>query len=327
VSTAVSASKPPEGINARRVFVLIQLNREYRAEAKVLETLGERRAAGHTPNQPSYARRVMMVLVDDFDLSTVAALRYAKSLRPTTLRAVHFVIDSDKAEKLRAAWLPDRDVRLEFADCPDRRLTWAAAELVAYEAENPGTQVTVILPRRSFSPLLGRLMHDRTADSTALVVSRLPNAAATIIPLDVQNRLAALAGRPPAGLHPGSPATESSDAAHEDLPGAGGYYRPAPSADAEPIGGLTAPGRAVVEGRVRVMAIRPAEDKTVLPVRSPTPPATSPRCSTAGDRIPGPMCGGKVRLRGQVDVSDSSPLMENAAYELLIPGGAGREEY
>jgi hypothetical protein len=49
-----------------------------------------------------------------------------------------------------------------------------AAELVAYEAENPGIRVTVILPRRSFSPLLGRLMHDRTADFIALVVSRTP---------------------------------------------------------------------------------------------------------------------------------------------------------
>jgi hypothetical protein len=37
------------------------------------------------------------------------------------------------------------------------------------------------------------------------------------------------------------PATESIDAAYEDLPGAGGYCRPALPADAEPIGGLTVP--------------------------------------------------------------------------------------
>ena len=53
------------------------------------------------PNQPNYTRRVVIVFVDDFDLSTVAALRYAKSLRPTTLRAVHFVIDTEQAERLR----------------------------------------------------------------------------------------------------------------------------------------------------------------------------------------------------------------------------------
>ena len=60
--------------------------------------------------------------MDDFDLSTIAAIRYAKGLRPTTMRAVHFVIDTEQAEKLRQAWLPDRSVSLEFVDAPDRRL-------------------------------------------------------------------------------------------------------------------------------------------------------------------------------------------------------------
>ena len=153
------------------VFALIRLNREYRSEARVLETIGERRASsGGVQPQRNYTRRVVIVFVDDFDLSTVAALRYAKSLRPTTVRAVHFVIDSEQAEKLRAAWLPDRSVSLEFMDCADRRLTRCAAELVSHEAEDPGTQVTAILPRRSFSPLLGRLLHDRTADKIAGVV-------------------------------------------------------------------------------------------------------------------------------------------------------------
>ncbi|MGC1637907.1 MAG: APC family permease, partial [Candidatus Acidiferrales bacterium] len=105
------------------VFALIRLNREYRAEAGALQTIGDRRASGVGPSQPNYSRRVVIVFVDDFDLSTIAALRYAKSLRPTTLRAVHFVIDSEQAERLRAAWLPDRSVSLELIDCPDRRLT------------------------------------------------------------------------------------------------------------------------------------------------------------------------------------------------------------
>src|SRR5215472_6480337 len=177
------------------VFAFIRLNRQYRAESRALDNIGERRAAGETPRQPNYTRRVVIVFVDDFDLSTIAALRYARSLRPTVVRAVHFVIDSQQAERLRAAWLPDRNVSLEFIDCPDRRLTRCAADLVAHEAKAPGTQVTAILPRRSFSPLIGRLLHDRTADKIAGVVSRVPNAAATIIPFDVQNRLHVLQER------------------------------------------------------------------------------------------------------------------------------------
>src|SRR6202522_3438382 len=184
------------------VFARIRLNREYRSEAQVLQNIGVRRASGVVPNQPNYSRRVVIVFVNDFDLSTVAALRYAKSLRPTTVRAVHFVIDTAQAERLRAAWLPDRNVSLELIDCPDRRLTRAAADLVSHEAEMPGTQVTAILPRRSFSPLLGRLLHDRTADKIAGVVSRVPNAAATIIPFDVQARIGYLQQRQAAGTRP-----------------------------------------------------------------------------------------------------------------------------
>jgi len=131
---------------------------------------------------PHYSGRVVIVFVDDFDPSTTAALRYARSLRPKTLRAVHFGIDSQQAERLRAAWQPDCGVPLEFVDCPGRRLTRCAADLVRHEAESQGAQVTVILPGRSFSPLLGRLLHGRTAGKIAAVVSRVPNTAVTIIP-------------------------------------------------------------------------------------------------------------------------------------------------
>jgi DNA/RNA endonuclease YhcR with UshA esterase domain len=49
--------------------------------------------------------------------------------------------------------------------------------------------VTVILPRRTYAPLLGRLLHDQTADKISRAVSRIPDAAATIVPYDVQSRI------------------------------------------------------------------------------------------------------------------------------------------
>ena len=131
---------------------------------------------------PHYSRPAVIVFVDDYNPSTIAALRYARSLRPTKLRAVHVVTDSQQVERLRTAWPPDRGVPLDFVDCPSRRLTRCAADLVRREAELPGVQVTVILPGRRFSPLLGRLRHGRAADKIAGVVSRVPNVAVTIIP-------------------------------------------------------------------------------------------------------------------------------------------------
>jgi hypothetical protein len=175
------------------VFALIRLNQEYRMEAEVLERIGERKKP---PEQPNYPRRTVFLLVDSFDLATLAAMRYARSLRPTTLRAVHFVIDTAEAETLREEWTrADRGIVLDFIDCPDRRLARAAAELVSAEAALPGSHVTAVLPRRSYSPLLGRLLHDRTADKIAAVVSRIPHCAATIVPFDVRNRLEVLRTR------------------------------------------------------------------------------------------------------------------------------------
>jgi amino acid transporter len=346
------------------VFALIRLNRQYRAEAGALQAIGERRAAGVGPSQPNYSRRVVIVFVNDFDLSTIAALRYAKSLRPTVLRAVHFVIDTEQAEKLRAAWLPDKSVSLEFVDTPDRRLTRAAAELVRQEAATPGTQVTAILPRRSFSPLLGRFLHDRTADKIAGVVSRVPNAAATIIPFDVQNRLRVLAERqaahagtvpaaltpaslapasgPPADGHaPGkpdgwpSPAPAPQDEAGRDragrdgavpepLPGAGSYDRPIPPPGVTPIGAIQQPGRTVVEGRVRVVEVRSVEQNSVLAAEISDSTGDLTALFYGRSRIPGLMCGSRVRFRGAAGLRDGAPVMINPAYELLVPYSGGK---
>jgi amino acid transporter len=171
-------------------FAFIRLNREYTMEAEVLERVGSR---PKPPEQPNYPRRTVFLLVDSFDLATIAAVRYARSLHPTTLRAVHFVIDTDQANQLREEWMRgQRDIVLDFVDTPDRRLTRAAAELVSREAAVPGTHVTAVLPRRSYSPLLGRLLHDRTADKIAAAVSQIPHAAATIVPFDVRSRLEVL---------------------------------------------------------------------------------------------------------------------------------------
>jgi amino acid transporter len=215
------------------VFILMRLNREYRVEDQVLEDIGDRRAAGIAPRQPNFTRRVVLVFVDSMDLATLAALRYARSLRPTSLRAVHFVIDSARAERIRDRWVRfGQDIPFEMIDAPDRRLVHASQELVRHEAEQPGTQVTVVLPRRSFSPLIGRMLHDRTADKIAAAVSRIPNAAATIIPFDVESRVRILDERHGARAERAN-GTTAADAARE-RPGAVGGRQSATVAPADP---------------------------------------------------------------------------------------------
>ena len=241
------------------VPALIKINREYTAETEVLETISE----NQPPPPPHYSRRTVFVFVDSFDLATLAALRYARSMRPTTIRAVHFVIDSVRADKLREKWTrADRGVTLDFIDVGDRRLTRAAAELVEREAADPGTHVTVVLPRRSYSALLGRLLHDRTADKIAAVVSRIPRSAATIIPYDVESRVRVLAERQAAKVAAARWTPPASTQVRGG--GGGGQARPRPPSNRR----TGRPARTGSRVRGRVTGQKPADGAMVR--RPPT---------------------------------------------------------
>jgi amino acid transporter len=320
------------------VPALIRMNAEYRAEAEVLETVtGEQ-----PPPAPHYSRRVVFVLVDSFDLATLAALRYARSLRPTQIRAVHFVIDSVRAEKLRDKWTrADRGVALDFIDCPDRRLIKAASDLAEREIEEPGTHVTAILPRRSYSPLLGRLLHDRTADKMAAAISRIPRSAATIVPYDVPGRVAVLQARQAAKARSKAESAklggitvqeapqltaaeenaedlvrESDVAAVHGLPGKNGS---AAASGVTAIGAVTG-GKVTVEGKIRVVEIRPVERNSVLAVEINDSTGNLTAMFYGRSHIPGLICGARVRLSGSAGLKRGSPVMINPAYELVSLG-------
>jgi amino acid transporter len=324
------------------VPALIRLNRQYRMEAAVLEGIGSREKP---PDPPTYSRRNVYVFVDDFDLATIAALRYARSLRPTSLRAVHFVLDNVVADRLREEWVrANTGISLDFVDCPDRRLATAAAALVSADAAQPGVGVTAVLPRRSYAPIVGRLLHDRTADKMAAVISRIPHAVATIVPFDVRSRLVAVAGRSPAARaaaaaavpQPGQARTRPIDperaaaaaaAAERPLPEAMGagrdadtYAKPKPPKGITPIGTLTSPGRAIVEGRVHTVEIRPVEQNNVLACDLEDSTGALTALFYGRSHIPGVRPGSLLRLKGQVGIRKGRAVMINPAYQLLAPG-------
>jgi amino acid transporter len=169
------------------VFALMRLNRQYRAEAAVLEM-----SRTEHPEVVKCARHRVFVFVDSIDLAEIEALRYGKGLRADELTAVHFVVDAAHAAELWERWERfDQDTPLRVIDCPDRHLSRAAQQLVLQALhEHPDTKVTVLLPRREYAPLVGRLLHDATADKMARAVSRIPGATAIIVPYDIESRIA-----------------------------------------------------------------------------------------------------------------------------------------
>jgi hypothetical protein len=254
---------------------------------------------------------------------------------------VHFVIDNVQADKLRGDWLrASPGIPLDFVDCPDRRLAAAAANLASAEAALPGVGVTAILPRRSFTPIVGRLLHDRTADKMASAISRIPHAAATIVPFDVRSRVESLTSRglaAKAAAMADSAAAVSADGAgpeavtpeRVDEPIAeevtapadsGSYERPSPGRGVTPIGALTKPGRAIAEGRVHTVEIRPVEHNTVLACDVEDSTGQLTALFYGRSNIAGLRPGSRVRLRGQVGIREGRPVMINPAYELLASG-------
>jgi len=169
------------------VFALMRLNRQYRAESSVLENLVTERQ--HVVKHPQHR---VFVFVDHFDLALIEALHYASGLHADKLTAVHFVIDARHASRLEQRWEHFEDeIPLRLLECPDRNLSRVAQELVMQEVDDhPGTQVTVLLPRRTYAPLVGRLLHDRTADKMATTISRVAGATAQIVAYDVGSRIA-----------------------------------------------------------------------------------------------------------------------------------------
>jgi hypothetical protein len=101
-------------------------------------------------------------------------------------------LDAIHAARLQERWNGfGHATQLRLIACLDRNVSRAAHDLVCdVKQQHPDATVTVLLPRRTYSPLLGRLLHDRTADKIAAVVSRIPGASAQILAYDIGSRIA-----------------------------------------------------------------------------------------------------------------------------------------
>jgi amino acid transporter len=161
------------------IYALVRTNRQYRAEDVVLEE----GAAVQACEARILQRHVVVILIDRIDLAAARAIQYARTLMPDDLRAVHFNIDEQRAENLMDRWqrIGLTQLPLDVIDCPDRRLGRAALELAAELADGE-TEVSMLLPRRSYGKALRRILHDQTADYIVDIVSQLSHVNATIVP-------------------------------------------------------------------------------------------------------------------------------------------------
>ena len=228
---------------------------------------------------------VVIVLVDRVDLATSRAMQLARSIGASSqLRAVHFAVDPQRAQRLATMWgsLGIGQLVLEVFECPDRKLVRSVAELAVELAGDGETEVTLILPRRVYHGLASRLLHDFTADRIVSAVGPIPHVSATVAPFDVEGLLsrrqarrsrrvaqaarAKVDGGPEAVLGTAAPLRVVAAVPGKDLQPDGPQGRGASRADEPPlslpanltpIAGATYRARCRIGGRVRSIRVQP----------------------------------------------------------------------
>ena len=304
------------------VFSLLRLHRQYQREKAALLLRSEESRA------TSISRHDVTILVDSVDVATVGAIRYARSLNPHSLSAVHFVIDDQRAEEIRKAWHETHaldDVMLELIDCPDRRLPNAAMDYALRSTSAQDVELTLLLPRRSYAPLLGKLLHDQTAEEIARPISQLPRVVATIIPFDVakiisgkevivhEKHLPAMA----------TPAKQETLTVPKLKPASAVSFKSSDSVShyAEkivPIGKITWRNRAHVKGRVTSIRTAPRDSAPTVEVEIWDETGGVTLQFLGRREIAGLDVGSQVRAEGMVGEAEGSLTILNPSYEIII---------
>jgi amino acid transporter len=293
------------------VMAFLRLRRQYTREQNALEV------KQHQERATSIARHDVTVLVDNVDIATVGAIRYARSLKPRNLSAVHFVIDDRRAEEIQKAWAASDaldDVTLELIDCPDRRLANAALDYAIRMTEKPDVELTLLLPRRAYSGFLGRLLHDQTAEEIAAPISQLPRVVATIVPFDVDR---ITSGKNLITTEKVSPVVVAAKPVKKSPPvnlEPISHY----AENVTPIGDIEWRKRAQVQGRVTSIKAAPRGSAPTLEVEIWDETGGVSLHFLGRRDIAGLEVGSQLRAEGMVGEEEGSVVILNPSYELLV---------
>lgn len=298
------------------VMMFLRLRRQYTREQEALLVRQEQERA------TTIVRHNVTVLVDNVDLATVGAIRYARSLKPRNLSAVHFVIDDRRAEEIKDAWAKSDaldDVTLELIDCPDRRLANAAVDYAIRMTEKNDVELTLLLPRRAYSGFLGRLLHDQTAEEIAAPISQLQRVVATIVPFDVDR----ITSGSQLTVQPQTIATKASVSAPAPFKPVKDVIKPTEpishyAEDLTPIGKIQWRQRAQVQGQVTAIKSGAKGAAPLLQVEVWDQSGGVTLHFLGRREIAGLEVGAQIRAEGMVGEEEGVLTILNPSYQLLV---------
>ena len=181
--------------------------------------------------------------------------------------------------------------------------------------EKPDVELTLLLPRRSYSGFLGRLMHDQTAEQIASPISQLPRVVATIVPFDVEKIISS-----PSFIPTSNPIVQNSPAKRLQAKSTTVNLEPVShyAENITPIGEITWRKRAQVQGRVTAIRMAPRGAAPVLEVEIWDETGGVSLQFLGRREIAGLEVGSQLRAEGMVGEEEGSMVILNPSYELLV---------
>ena len=307
-------------------FIMLRFNQRYAQENQALIVSSKDSRA------TSITRHDVTVLIDRIDIATVGAIRYARSLKPRSINAVHFVIDDRRAEELSLGWKNNpafSDISLELIDCPDRRLVNSVVDYAQSVTQAGDVELTLLLPRRAYSKFLGRLLHDQTAESIAGPISQIPRVVATIIPFDVQkiisgqgDNFATSSNLPKAKLDSKNVDTKPARAQSvlTQTPSVGNKNEPTLHYQevVTPISQITWRRRAHVQGVVNSIKSAPSGAAPIVEVEVWDETGGVSLQFLGRREISGLEVGSQIKAEGMVGENDGQLIILNPSYEIIL---------
>jgi hypothetical protein len=197
---------------------------------------------------------------------------------------------------------------LDVIEVADRRLGRAAIEMAAHAAADGQTEVTVLLPTRSYRRSLAFLLHGRNADRMVDSLSRVPHVNATIVPFNVADIVESQRELAEGNLN--------FDREHERAPGTRLATFEIPGTT--PIADLHFRRRAKVAGRIKSVRVQPWSGTPALECTVTDGSGPELLVVFLGRRdVPGIRTGTQILIEGMIGERRGGLAVINPTYELL----------
>jgi len=181
-------------------------------------------------------------------------------------------------------------------------------------------ELTLLLPRRAYSGLLGRILHDRTAEAISAPISQLPRVVATIVPFDVEK---IISGRPVFSHQEHSTDVIESTPVHsqprrvEDEP-IGNVETSHYAEDIQPIAAAQWRHRAHVKGNVTNIRNAPANSSPHVDIEIWDETGGITLQFIGRREISGLEVGSTICAEGMVGETDGNLVILNPSYEIIL---------